>query len=241
MVTVRGSGSSVESRLSRGVLRCPCGGVLARWGFARFRLIAMPDGWVPFRPRRGRCRSCGRTHVLLPAVLWSRRRYGALVIMTVLVLGAEAAAAGRAAARPWAAGPGGGRRMVPASTARSWRSRFASRAGVLRDRLAGLLPLVSGEEAARPAAPSGSPSGDCLAVLERGHAGAAPVPRDGRAGGLRGGGAPVRRAVAGPGGAFSAVQHEPARGGRDSRLVILPPGAWSGHPVMNRASRGDLR
>jgi hypothetical protein len=85
--------------------------------------------------------------VLLPAVLWSRRRYGALVIMTVLVLGAEAAAAGRAAAR-------------------SWRSRFASRAGVLRDRLAGLLPQVSGEEAARPAAPSGSPSGDCLAVLD---------------------------------------------------------------------------
>src|SRR5260370_841874 len=56
--------------------------------------------------------------------------------------------------------------MVPASTARSWRSRFASRAGVLRDRLAGLLPQVSGEEAARPAAPSGSPSGDCLAVLD---------------------------------------------------------------------------
>ena len=165
MVTVRGSESSVESRLSRGVLRCPCGGVLARWGFARLRLIAMPDGWVPFRPRRGRCRGCGRTHVLLPAVLWSRRRYGALVIMTVLVLGAEAAAAGRAAARPWAAGPGG-RRMVPPSTARSWRSRFASRAGVLRERLAGLLPQVSGEEAARPAVPSGSPAGECLAVLD---------------------------------------------------------------------------
>jgi hypothetical protein len=159
VVTVRGSGAGVESRLRRGVLRCPCGGVLAGWGFARLRLIAMPEGWVPFRPRRGRCRSCGRTHVLLPAVLWSRRRYGALVIMTVLVLGAEAAAAGRAAARPWAAGPGGGRRMVPASTAWSWRSRFGSRAGVLRDRLAGLLPRVSGEEAARPAAPAGSPAG----------------------------------------------------------------------------------
>src|SRR6266702_1734557 len=85
--------------------------------------------------------------------------------MTVLVLGAESAAAGRGAARPWAAGPGG-RRMVPPSTAWSWRSRFASRAGVLRERLAGLLPQVSGEEAARPAAPSGSPSGDCLAVLD---------------------------------------------------------------------------
>jgi hypothetical protein len=104
--------------------------------------------------------------VLLPAGLWSRRRYGAAVIMAVLVLGAEAASAGRAAARPWAAGPGGGRRMVPGSTARSWRSRFASRAGVLRERLAGLLPQVPGDEAARPAVPSGSPPGDCLAVLE---------------------------------------------------------------------------
>jgi endonuclease/exonuclease/phosphatase (EEP) superfamily protein YafD len=42
----------------------------------------------------------------------------------------------------------------------------ATRAGVLRERLAGLLPLVSGEEAARPAAPAGSPPGDCLAVLD---------------------------------------------------------------------------
>src|SRR5438552_9517275 len=165
VMTVRGPAGSVEARLAAGRLRSPCcGAVLARWGWARRRVVAMPSGPEEFRPRRGRCRSCGRTHVLLPAVLWSRRRYGALVIMTVLVLGAEAAAAGRAAARPWAAGPGGGRRMVPASTARSWRSRFASRAGVLRDRLAGLLPQVSGEEAARPAAPSGSPSGGCLAV-----------------------------------------------------------------------------
>src|SRR5216684_2227357 len=112
-MTVRGSAESVEARLRAGRLRGPCcGGVLAPWGWARPRVVAMSGGLAEFRPRRGRCRSCGRTHVLLPAVLWSRRRYGALVIMTVLVLGAEAAAA------------------------------------------------------ARPAAPSGSPSGDCLAVLD---------------------------------------------------------------------------
>jgi hypothetical protein len=85
--------------------------------------------------------------------------------MTLLVLAARAAGAGGPAARPFAAVPGGARR-VPASTARSWRSRFASRAGALREQLARLLPLVSGAEAARPAVPSGSPSGDCLAVLE---------------------------------------------------------------------------
>jgi len=165
VVTVRGSAESVESRLLAGVLRCPCGGVLGPWGHARRRLVVMPDGREEFWPRRSRCRGCGRTHVLLPADLWSRRRYGAVVIMTVLVLAAQAAAAGRVAARPWLRVPGC-RRQVPASTARSWRSRFAGRAGALREQLMRLLPAVSGQEAARPLVPSGSPGGDCVAALE---------------------------------------------------------------------------
>ena len=57
-------------------------------------------------------------------------------------------------------------RRVPASTARSWRSRFCSHAAGLREQLARLLPLVSGKEAARPGVPSGSEAGDCLAALE---------------------------------------------------------------------------
>jgi hypothetical protein len=69
--------------------------------------------------------------------------------MTVLVLAAQAAAAGRAAA-----------------AAHAWRSRFCGRAAVFREALARLLPLVSGAEAARPAAPAGSAEGDCLAALE---------------------------------------------------------------------------
>lgn len=122
-MTVRGPAESVEKRLAAGRLRGPCcGGVLARWGWARRRVVAMSAGPAEFCPRRGRCRRCGRTHVLLPADLWSRRRYGAAVIMTVLLLAAAAAAAGRAAARPWLAGPGGSRWQVPASTAWSWRS-----------------------------------------------------------------------------------------------------------------------
>ncbi len=165
MVTVRGSAESIESRLLAGVLRCPCGGRLGPWAHARPRMVAMEGKLEEFWPRRGRCRRCGRTHVLLPADLWSRRRYGAAVIIAVLVLGVQAAAAGRVAARPFAAAPGG-RRRVPASTARSWRSRFAGRAGALREQLMRVLPLASGREAARPLAPSGSPAGDCLAVLE---------------------------------------------------------------------------
>jgi hypothetical protein len=165
VVTVRGSAVSIESRLLGGRLRCPCGGVLAPWGHARRRAVATAGGLEEFEPRRSRCRSCGRTHVLLPAELWSRRRYGAAVIMAALVLAVRAAAAGRAAARPWLAVPGG-RRQVPASTARSWRSRFALRASVLREQVMRLLPLASAGQAARRLAPSGSPAGDCLAALE---------------------------------------------------------------------------
>lgn len=164
MVTVRGSAESIESRLLAGMLRCPCGGRLGPWGHARRRRVALARALAEFWPRRSRCRSCGRTHVLLPAGLWSRRRYGAAVIMTVLVLAARAG--GGAAARPFAAEAGGGRRRVPASTARSWRSRFCSHAAGLREQLARLLPLVSGKEAARPGVPSGSEAGDCLAALE---------------------------------------------------------------------------
>ncbi len=165
VMTVRGPAGSVEARLAAGRLRSPCcGAVLARWGWARRRVVAMFAGPAEFRPRRGRCRRCGRTHVLLPADLWSRRRYGAAVIMTVLMLGAAAAAAGRAVARPWLAGRDGGRWLVPASTARSWRSRFAGRAGALREALTGVLPLA--DPVSRPLAAAGSPAGDCLAVLE---------------------------------------------------------------------------
>jgi hypothetical protein len=164
-MTVRGSAESVEVRLAAGRLRSPCcGAVLARWGWARRRVVAMITGPEEFCPRRGRCRRCGRTHVLLPADLWSRRRYGAAVIMTVLVLAAAAAAAGRAAARPWLAGPDGGRWQIPASTARSWRSRFAARAAALREALTGVLPLA--DPVSRPFVPAGSAAGDCLAVLE---------------------------------------------------------------------------
>jgi len=167
VMTVRGPAGSVEKRLRGGRLRGPCcGGVLAPWGWARRRVVAMFTGPEEFCPRRGRCRRCGRTHVLLPADLWSRRRYGAAVIMAVLVLAAAAAAAGRVPARPWLRTPGGGRRLVPASTAWSWRSRFAGRAAALREGLMALRPLAAGPGAARALVPAGSAAGDCLAALE---------------------------------------------------------------------------
>ena len=53
---------------------------------------------------------------------------------------------------------------VPASTAGSWLSRFAARAGWLRAGLLGLLPLADPQ--ARPVAAAGSAAGDALAALE---------------------------------------------------------------------------
>jgi hypothetical protein len=112
--------------------------------------------------------------------------------MAVLVLAVQAAAAGRAAARPWLAAAEG-RRQVPASTARSWRSRFALHAAGLREQVMRLLPLASRKEAARPLVPSGSPAGDCLAALEavtaglRARAGLAAVSAHEVAGHLSGG------------------------------------------------------
>jgi hypothetical protein len=69
-------------------------------------------------------------------------------------------------ARPWLRTPGGGRRLVPASTAWSWRSRFAGRAAALRQALMAVLPAAAGPAAARALVPAGSPEGDCLAALE---------------------------------------------------------------------------
>src|SRR6266704_3494231 len=53
---------------------------------------------------------------------------------------------------------------VPASTAGSWLSRFAGRAGQLRQMFLAVLPLADPQ--ARPVAAAGSPPGDALAVLD---------------------------------------------------------------------------
>src|SRR5260370_29794164 len=86
VVTVRGSSESVEARLRSGLLVCSCGGMLRPWGMARPRRVATLAGPGLIRPRRAVCRGCGRTHVLLPGFLLSRRRYAAPVIFAALAL-----------------------------------------------------------------------------------------------------------------------------------------------------------
>jgi hypothetical protein len=166
VVTVRGSQESVEARLRSGLLACWCGGTLRPWGHARPRRVVTFAGLAVVRPRRGFCRDCGRSHVLLPAWLLSRRRYAAPVIFAALALRAAGLKVTGVAARLRLRVPGrpGQCWSVPASTAGSWLSRFAGRAGWLRAGLLGLLPLADPQ--ARPVAAAGSPSGDALAALE---------------------------------------------------------------------------
>ena len=65
----------VEAELVAGALSCPsCGGVLGPWGHARDRVLRCSFGDRFLRPRRGRCRGCAGTHVLLPDVALSRRQ-----------------------------------------------------------------------------------------------------------------------------------------------------------------------
>jgi len=104
--------------------------------------------------------------VLLPAWLLSRRRYAAAVIFAALALRAAGLKLIAVAARLRLLSPGRDGRWwsVPVSTAGSWLSRFAGRAGQLRAGLLGLLPLADPQ--ARPVMPAGSVTGDALAALE---------------------------------------------------------------------------
>jgi hypothetical protein len=167
VVTVRGSEESVEARLRSGLLACWCGGTLRPWGHARRRRVATFAGLAVVRPRRAICRGgCGRSHVLLWAWLLSRRRYAAGVIFAALALRAAGLKVSSVAARLRLPVPGraGDCWSVPASTASSWLSRFAGRAGALRQMFLAVLPLADPQ--GRPVAAAGSPAADALAALE---------------------------------------------------------------------------
>jgi hypothetical protein len=81
MLVVDSDPRRVEARLGAGALACPgCGGRLSRWVFTALRSVRMRDREHSIRLRRGCCRGCGATHVLLPASLTARRRDGVEVI-----------------------------------------------------------------------------------------------------------------------------------------------------------------
>ncbi len=119
MLIVSEDPSVVEADLIGGRLTggC-CGGVLAPWAYARGRVIRGFRTQTVLRPRRGRCRACNTTHVLLPDGCLLRRRDNIEVIGSALVQHA-----GGAGHRPIAARLG-----VPAPTVRGWLRRFTNTA-----------------------------------------------------------------------------------------------------------------
>lgn len=130
-MTVGLDASAVENDLSAGLLCCPdgaCSAVLGPWGWARERVVR---GAGRLRPRRGRCRGCLRTQVLLPASVLLRRADAVTVIGEALLAKAE----------------GRGHRPIaallnrPPSTVRGWLRRIAGVAGQV---LAVLAAIAAG-------------------------------------------------------------------------------------------------
>lgn len=114
VMTVGLDAAAVENDLRAGLLGCPavgCGAVLGPWGSARERVVR---GAGRLLPRRGRCRGCRRTQVLLPASVLLRRADAVTVIGAALL--AKTTGVGH---RPIARLLG-----VPASTVRGWLRRI---------------------------------------------------------------------------------------------------------------------
>jgi hypothetical protein len=138
-------------------------GRLRAWGYGRERIIrALGGERRRLRPRRGRCRSCGATHILLPA--WSApRRADAVGVIA------------RAAAASVLHGTGtarlGAELGVPAATVRGWLRRLRERAGQLLQeataefgRLVAVIETPEGRDPSPPG-PTGSRLGDALALV----------------------------------------------------------------------------
>jgi len=150
-MTVGLDGAAVEDDLCSGRLDCPaagCGAALWPWGSARERHVR---GAGRLLPRRGRCRGCRRTQVLLPASVLLRRADAATVIGTALV-----AKAGGAGHRPIAV-----LLNVPASTVRGWLRRIRS----VADRVLAVLAAAAAELGTGFAAPA-STADSVAAVVE---------------------------------------------------------------------------
>jgi len=147
--------SAVEDALGAGRVCCPdCGQPLAPHGFAREREVRMRHGSRLIRPRRAICRSCARTHVLLPAFCVPRRRDGVEVIGLALL-----AAAGGEGHRTIAA-----RLDRPPGTVRGWLRAFARRSDLIRGCAVSWTVDLSDADAL-PRRLTGSPTVDALEAL----------------------------------------------------------------------------
>ena len=139
-MTVGLDGAAVENSLCAGLLGCPladCGGQLRPWGWARERAVR---GAGRLRPRRGRCRGCRRTQVLLPASVLLRRADAVTVIGAALLARAGGAGHRRIAVLV----------KVPCSTVRGWLRRIVA----VAERVLAVLAATAAELGVEFAAPA---------------------------------------------------------------------------------------
>jgi len=156
LVTVEVTAAAVEQRLSAGELSCPgCGGVLARWGWGRLRSLRGPQGPVPVRPRRARCRSCEATHILLPVSSLLRRADA----VEVVGAGLELAAVG------WGCRRIAERLGRPVTTVRGWLRCWSLRAARTAAAFTSLLVALADDPASVLPAPAGSPARDAVCAV----------------------------------------------------------------------------
>jgi hypothetical protein len=145
VMTVGLDAAVVESDLCAGGLGCPavgCGAVLGPWGSARERIVR---GAGRLLPRRGRCRGCGRTQVLLPASVLLRRADAVTVIGMALLAKAGGAGHRRIAVLV----------KAPPSTVRGWLRRIVA----VAERVVAVLAAVATQLGAEfvPPAPTAEP------------------------------------------------------------------------------------
>lgn len=144
----------VEAELVAGALSCPsCRGALGPWGHARERVLRCSFGDRLLRPRRGRCRGCAGTHVLLPDVALVRRQDEVSVIGAAI----EANVAGEGYRRIAA------RLGVVADTVRGWLRRFVERADQIGAHFTRCAVVLDPELG--PVLPAGSGVADALEAI----------------------------------------------------------------------------
>ena len=154
MLIVESDRAAVERSLVAGELRCPgCRGELRPWSSARVRAVREHGSETALTPRRSRCSSCRKTHVLLPDMMLLRRR-DALARIGVALL-RKAAGEGRRTI--------GAALFVHPDTVRGWLRRFAVRAEGWR---AHCWAWAHALDASLPAIePAGSPFADALSAI----------------------------------------------------------------------------
>lgn len=98
LILLLSSERAIEHGLRAGELSCPaCGAPVAPWGLARPRVLRTLAGPRVFAPRRARCSSCKKSHVVLPAEVVPRRRDDAQVIGSALLRAPTGASTGEIA------------------------------------------------------------------------------------------------------------------------------------------------